>query len=72
MADAAANAVSIGSFSHACRAQLRRTHARSRSNIALLAGILIQLKPRRLNHIVAYHLVRIGVMGMFGISLQWR
>lgn len=36
--------------------------------IALLAGILILVKPRLLNYIVAVYLIVIGVLGLFGGS----
>ncbi len=34
--------------------------------IALLAGILILIKPRLLNYIVAIYLILIGVIGLLG------
>ena len=34
--------------------------------IALLAGILILVKPRLLNYIVAIYLIVIGVLGLVG------
>ena len=34
--------------------------------IALLAGILILIKPRLLNYIVAIYLIVIGVLGLVG------
>jgi hypothetical protein len=34
--------------------------------IALLAGILILVKPRLLNYIVAVYLIVIGVLGLVG------
>jgi hypothetical protein len=34
--------------------------------IALIAGILILIRPRLLNYIVAIYLIAIGVLGLFG------
>lgn len=34
--------------------------------ISLLAGILILVMPRLLNHIVAIYLIVIGMVGVFG------
>ena len=36
--------------------------------IALLAGILILIKPRLLNYIVAIYLIIIGVLGLMNAS----
>lgn len=36
--------------------------------IALLAGILILVRPRFLNYIVAVYLIVIGLIGIFGAS----
>lgn len=33
--------------------------------IALLAGILILIRPRLLNYVVALYLILIGVLGLF-------
>lgn len=38
--------------------------------IALIAGILILIAPRLLNYIVAIYLIIIGVLGLFGGSLN--
>lgn len=38
--------------------------------IALIAGILILIKPRLLNYIVAIYLILIGVLGLFGGQLK--
>ncbi len=38
--------------------------------IALLAGILILAQPRLLNYIVAIYLIIIGLLGIFGGSLN--
>jgi hypothetical protein len=35
--------------------------------IALLAGILILMRPRLLNYIVAIYLILIGLIGIFGV-----
>ena len=35
--------------------------------IALLAGILILLRPRLLNYVVAIYLILIGLIGIFGV-----
>lgn len=35
--------------------------------IALVAGVLILIKPRLLNYIVAFYLIIIGVIGIFNI-----
>jgi hypothetical protein len=34
--------------------------------IALIAGILILIRPRLLNYIVAIYLIAIGVLGLLG------
>jgi hypothetical protein len=34
--------------------------------IALIAGILILVRPRLLNYIVAIYLIVIGLLGLFG------
>lgn len=36
--------------------------------ISLIAGILILIKPKLLNYIVAFYLIIIGLMGIFGAS----
>lgn len=38
--------------------------------VALIAGILILVMPRMLNYIVAIYLIVIGVIGLFGGSLN--
>jgi hypothetical protein len=35
--------------------------------ISLLAGILILIRPKLLNHIVAFYLIAIGLIGLLGI-----
>ena len=34
--------------------------------ISLIAGILILVVPRLLNYIVAFYLIMIGIVGLFG------
>jgi hypothetical protein len=34
--------------------------------VALIAGILILIMPRLLNYIVAFYLIIIGILGLFG------
>ncbi len=34
--------------------------------ISLIAGILILVMPRLLNYIVAFYLILIGIVGLFG------
>ncbi len=34
--------------------------------MALIAGILILIKPRLLNYIVAFYLIIVGAVGLFG------
>ena len=34
--------------------------------LALIAGILILIRPRLLNYIVAVYLILVGVLGLFG------
>jgi len=34
--------------------------------IALIAGILILIMPRLLNYIVAFYLIIVGLVGLFG------
>jgi len=36
--------------------------------ISLIAGILILIIPRLLNYIVAFYLIAIGVVGLFGVG----
>lgn len=38
--------------------------------IALIAGILILIKPKLLNYIVAFYLILIGILGLFGGQLK--
>lgn len=38
--------------------------------IALIAGILILIMPRLLNYIVAFYLIIVGVLGLFGPMLH--
>jgi hypothetical protein len=38
--------------------------------IALIAGILILIMPRLLNYIVAFYLILVGVLGLFGPALH--
>ena len=40
--------------------------------IALLAGILILAQPKLLNYIVAIYLIVIGLLGLFGGTLNLR
>ncbi|HSX90352.1 MAG TPA: DUF3096 domain-containing protein [Pseudomonas sp.] len=40
--------------------------------ISLIAGILILIMPRLLNYIVAIYLIVIGLVGIFGGSLNLR
>ena len=37
--------------------------------VALIAGILILIVPRLLNYIVAFYLIIIGLLGLFGSRL---
>ena len=36
--------------------------------ISLIAGILILLKPKLLNYIVAIYLIIVGIVGIFGLG----
>jgi Protein of unknown function (DUF3096) len=36
--------------------------------IALVAGIVILIVPRLLNYVVAFYLIAIGLLGLFGAS----
>ncbi len=38
--------------------------------LSLIAGILILVVPRLLNYIVAIYLIIIGVVGIFGVSIN--
>jgi hypothetical protein len=38
--------------------------------ISLIAGILVLLVPRLLNYIVAFYLILIGLVGLFGGNLN--
>lgn len=40
--------------------------------ISLLAGILILAQPKLLNYIVAIYLIVIGLLGLFGGTLNMR
>ena len=40
--------------------------------MALIAGILILVQPKLLNYIVAIYLIVIGLLGLFGGSLNLR
>ncbi|WP_081960801.1 DUF3096 domain-containing protein [Nitrincola sp. A-D6] len=40
--------------------------------ISLIAGILILVMPRLLNYIVAFYLIAIGVIGLFGGGFNFR
>ena len=40
--------------------------------MALIAGILILVHPKLLNYIVAIYLIVIGLLGLFGGSLNLR
>lgn len=37
--------------------------------LALIAGILILVKPKILNYVVAFYLILIGVIGIFNITI---
>ncbi|WP_332738375.1 DUF3096 domain-containing protein [Hydrogenophaga sp.] len=37
--------------------------------VALIAGILILIMPRMLNYIVAFYLIIVGLVGLFGRNL---
>jgi hypothetical protein len=37
--------------------------------IALIAGILILIMPRLLNYIVAFYLIVVGLVGLFGLRV---
>lgn len=37
--------------------------------VALIAGILILVMPRMLNYIVAFYLIIVGIIGLFGKNL---
>jgi len=41
-------------------------HAALQPLIALVAGILILIRPRLLNYIVAFYLILIGLVGLLG------
>lgn len=36
--------------------------------VALIAGILILIMPKLLNYIVAFYLIVIGLVGLFGVG----
>lgn len=38
--------------------------------ISLIAGILILVMPKLLNYIVAFYLIAIGLIGIFGVSIR--
>ncbi|HET9679672.1 MAG TPA: DUF3096 domain-containing protein [Gammaproteobacteria bacterium] len=37
--------------------------------LALIAGILILVKPKILNYVVAFYLILIGLIGIFNITI---
>lgn len=37
--------------------------------IALIAGILILIRPKLLNYIVALYLIIVGIIGLFGLNI---
>jgi hypothetical protein len=37
--------------------------------VALIAGILILVMPRMLNYLVAFYLIIVGIIGLFGRQL---
>ena len=39
--------------------------------LSLLAGILVLLVPRLLNYIVALYLIIIGLVGLFGVNINF-
>ena len=39
--------------------------------LALIAGLLILLRPKLLNYIVAFYLILSGIIGLFRIRLGW-
>ena len=39
--------------------------------VALIAGILILVMPRMLNYIVAFYLIIVGLIGLFGRNLNF-
>jgi Protein of unknown function (DUF3096) len=38
--------------------------------IALISGIVILLMPKLLNYVVAFYLIAIGLLGLFGSHLR--
>ncbi|MES2069988.1 MAG: DUF3096 domain-containing protein [Pseudomonadota bacterium] len=36
--------------------------------VSLIAGILILLMPKLLNYIVAFYLIAVGLIGLFGLG----
>lgn len=38
--------------------------------MALIAGIVILIVPRFLNYVVAFYLIAIGLLGLFGTNLR--
>jgi general stress protein CsbA len=36
--------------------------------VSLIAGVLILVAPKLLNYIVAFYLIAIGVIGLFGLG----
>jgi hypothetical protein len=36
--------------------------------LALIAGIMILMMPKLLNYIVAFYLIMIGLVGLFGVG----
>jgi hypothetical protein len=36
--------------------------------LALIAGIMILIMPKLLNYIVAFYLIMIGLVGLFGVG----
>lgn len=40
--------------------------------VSLIAGVLILLVPRMLNYIVAFYLIAVGLIGLFGATHFFR
>jgi hypothetical protein len=49
---------------HTCRQEVKTMHIPIQPLVALVAGILILVRPRLLNYIVAIYLIVIGVLGL--------
>lgn len=61
-----AEPLAAGHLAHANEEMPHRPHRQAHSSASLLAGVLILIVLRLLNHIVAANLMVVGLLGLFG------